>query len=76
MDALNSVKLDLAAAVSACISVALLMAALPLEGWLEVAMLGLTAFAAAAWVMVRTRRAVREVRRSMNDKGVDGAQHE
>lgn len=76
MDALNSVKLDLAAAVSACVSAVLLMAALPLERWLEVTVLGLTALAAATWVMVRTRRVVRDLRQSMGNDGGDGTQHE
>jgi hypothetical protein len=62
VDALNSVKLDLALAVTLCVAGALLVAALPLETWAEFLVLSVLAVGAAGWVVLRTRRAVRRLR--------------
>src|SRR5690606_29212271 len=56
VDALNSVKLELGLAVLLCITVALVLAVLPLARWLEFVLLVAFTMAAAGWVMLRTRR--------------------
>ena len=75
VDALNSVKLELGLAVLLCITVALVLAVLPLARWLEFVLL--VAFTmAAGWVMLRTRRVLQRLAVAREAGGGDGAQQE
>ncbi len=76
VDALNSVKLELGLAVLLCITVALVLAVLPLARWLEFVLLVAFTMAAAGWVMLRTRRVLQRLAVAREAGGGDGAQQE
>lgn len=67
MDTLNSIKLDLGIAVLAALASAALLAMVSLDPRLELALILVVSVSGAGWVVLRTRRVVRRVRREVAD---------